>query len=98
MNSHEKWLRQAAEEIAAEGHAGWGNTCEQAADQIAELQAEVERLNTRELEWKVLLRDLHVEMAARFCCVTYMWRWRRDRRAVSSDDSAHHCRKTEGLW
>jgi hypothetical protein len=33
--SDEKWLRQAAEEIRKEGHYGWGNTCEQAADRIA---------------------------------------------------------------
>jgi hypothetical protein len=32
--SHAKWLRQAAEEIRKEGHAGWGNTCEQAAEAI----------------------------------------------------------------
>ncbi len=38
--SDEKWLRQAAEEIRKEGHYGWGNTCEQAADRIAELEAD----------------------------------------------------------
>lgn len=42
--SDEKWLRQAAEEIRKEGHYGWGNTCEQAADRIAELEAENQRL------------------------------------------------------
>lgn len=41
MNAHEKWLRQAAEEIRREGHNGWGNTCEQAADEIASLQKRV---------------------------------------------------------
>ena len=38
MSSHEKWLRQAAEEIRKEGHYGWGNTCEQAADRISLLE------------------------------------------------------------
>jgi hypothetical protein len=40
---HEKWLRQAADEIRKEGHAGWGNICEQAADRIAELGVEVDQ-------------------------------------------------------
>jgi hypothetical protein len=44
MNSHAKWLRQTADEIRAEGHNGWGNTCEQAADEIKRLQAEIEVL------------------------------------------------------
>ena len=34
LSSHAKWLRQAAGEIRMEGHAGWGNTCESAADAI----------------------------------------------------------------
>ncbi len=34
LGAHVKWLRQAAEEIRAAGHAGWGNTCAQAADAI----------------------------------------------------------------
>ena len=42
--SEAKWLRKAAEEIRAENHAGWGNTCEQAAEYIERLEAEVERL------------------------------------------------------
>ncbi len=29
-----KWLRQCADEIAKEGHAGWGNTCLHAAEAI----------------------------------------------------------------
>lgn len=45
MNSHAKWLRQAADEIRDEGHAGWGNTCEQGADEIERLTAEVTRLS-----------------------------------------------------
>ena len=44
MSSTAKWLRQAAEEIRREGHNGWGNTCEQAADDHDALRAEVERL------------------------------------------------------
>ena len=46
MNSHAKWLRQAAEEIANEGHVGWGNTCTAAAEEIERLTAEVTRLTT----------------------------------------------------
>ncbi len=34
LRGHSKWLMKAAEEIRAEGHAGWGNTCEQAAEAI----------------------------------------------------------------
>jgi hypothetical protein len=34
LASQSKWLRMAADEIANEGHAGWGNTCTQAADAI----------------------------------------------------------------
>ena len=37
VNSHIKWLRQAAKEIASEGHNGWGNTCTEAADEIDRL-------------------------------------------------------------
>lgn len=44
MNSHAKWLRQAATEIRAEGHNGWGNTCEQAAEEIDRLSTEGARL------------------------------------------------------
>lgn len=40
-NPHEKWLRMAAREIASEGHAGWGNTCTQAADEIARLEERI---------------------------------------------------------
>jgi hypothetical protein len=35
---------EAAEEIRAEGHAGWGNTCEQAAEAILALLDERDRL------------------------------------------------------
>ncbi len=49
MNEHAKWLREAAEQIRSEGHAGWGNTCEWAADEIDRL--------TRERD--VLSQDAH---------------------------------------
>ncbi len=54
MNSHAKWLREAAKEIAAEGHNGWGNTCTDAADEIerlttegSELQEQIDSLQQR---------------------------------------------------
>lgn len=37
-------LRQQADEIAREGHAGWGNTMQAAADRIEWLEAEHDRL------------------------------------------------------
>lgn len=52
MNSHAKWLRQAAEEIAKAGHNGWGNTCLQAADEIATLTAKVAELEAK--VWQLL--------------------------------------------
>jgi hypothetical protein len=36
LEPQSKWLLMAAEEIAREGHDGWGNTCSQAADAIKE--------------------------------------------------------------
>lgn len=42
--NHAEALRKAAAEIRTEGHNGWGNTCEWAADEIASSQAEIERL------------------------------------------------------
>lgn len=39
MSDHAQNLRQAAEEIRREGHAGWGNACEWAADEIERLTA-----------------------------------------------------------
>ncbi len=35
LQSREKWLRAAADEIAKAGHNGWGNTCLETADAIA---------------------------------------------------------------
>lgn len=46
MSDHAQNLRQAADEIRREGHAGWGNTCEWAADELERLTAE--RDNARE--------------------------------------------------
>lgn len=37
-----KNLRQQAQEIADENHAGWGNTMQMAADQIERLEAALE--------------------------------------------------------
>jgi len=60
---HEKWLRMAADEIRAEGHLGWGNTCEQAADAIASLTAacrEKDELLRRIDEWfAAYMHDRH---------------------------------------
>jgi hypothetical protein len=41
MSNHEQWLRQVAEVLQDEGRYGLGNTCEQAADHISFLEAEV---------------------------------------------------------
>jgi hypothetical protein len=42
MSSYAKWLRSAAKEIRAENHAGWGNTCEDAAQHVEELEAQLQ--------------------------------------------------------
>jgi hypothetical protein len=39
--STEKWLLEMATEIAKEGHCGWANTCQQAADDFAALTADL---------------------------------------------------------
>lgn len=39
MNIYVQCLRKAAEEIRAAGHAGWGNVCEDAAEEILSLEA-----------------------------------------------------------
>ena len=46
MSETTKWLMQAAEEIRKEGHAGWGNTCEQAAERMAELEQHLTELES----------------------------------------------------
>ena len=59
MNPHGKWLMKAADEIRAEGHAGWGNTCEQAA---AELQRLTDALAAKQSE----LDEAGLEVARQF--------------------------------
>lgn len=44
IRNHAEALRKAAEEIRAENHNGWGNTCEWAAEAIDASQAEIERI------------------------------------------------------
>jgi hypothetical protein len=41
QNPHEKWLRLMAAEIREDGHPGWGNTAEWAADEIAKLEKRI---------------------------------------------------------
>lgn len=50
LEPQSRFLRAVADEIRKEGHAGWGNTCEQAADAIDA------HLRDREaaVEWKYL--------------------------------------------
>jgi hypothetical protein len=43
LKSHAKWLRQCGNEIAKEGHNGWGNTCFHAADSMDKHHAEIQR-------------------------------------------------------
>jgi hypothetical protein len=43
-NPHSKWLRAAAEEIGKAGHAGWGNTCSFAAEEVDRLASENKEL------------------------------------------------------
>jgi hypothetical protein len=43
-------LRKAATEIAREGHAGWGNSCAQAADALDRLSAPVEELSQHSID------------------------------------------------
>jgi len=47
-------LRKVAEQIAAEGHAGWGNTCLDAAQTLASKEAEVARLRKIETRYQWL--------------------------------------------
>jgi hypothetical protein len=63
--STEKWLLEMATEIAKEGHCGWANTCQQAADDFAALTAERDQwerragqyMDERDLLAKNVLRD-----------------------------------------
>lgn len=47
MSDHAQNLRQAAEEIRREGHAGWGNACEWAANEIERLRADLRDMRDR---------------------------------------------------
>lgn len=49
----ERLLRQAAEEIRRDSHAGWGNTCEMAADEVDTMQARIEALEKDYMEEKI---------------------------------------------
>ena len=51
-NPNPEWLRKAAEQIRDAGHAGWGNTCEQAAENIEKLEAQLAEL--RDVSAKVI--------------------------------------------
>ena len=62
MSETTKWLMQAAEEIRKEGHAGWGNTCEQAAERMTELEEQLAEL--REAAAKVFLREEPIDSLA----------------------------------
>ena len=48
-DSHANWLRRAADEIAKAGHYGWGNTCEDAAEHIDALEAELAALRAEKV-------------------------------------------------
>ena len=55
MSDHAQNLRQAADEIRREGHVGWGNACEWAADEIerltAALRAQPGPVSIDDMEW-----------------------------------------------
>lgn len=58
MSDHAQNLRQAAEEIRREGHAGWGNACEWAADEIERLRAELRVIAAANpAQWEADVRD-----------------------------------------
>jgi hypothetical protein len=71
LESHVKWLRQAASEIRRDGHNCWGNTCEFAADAIQSiLDAEGDGVATawqhrevvdgKPMEWQKCSRDTYL--------------------------------------
>lgn len=62
LKSHAKWLRKAAKEIRDKGHAGWGNTCEQAADAI---DAHLARQSEGVSKAIALLDDLQTNLGPR---------------------------------
>jgi hypothetical protein len=83
LAEHAKWLRKAAAEIRDENHAGWGNTCEQAADAIdahIAQHAETERqrnfwedaCDVTHNHWQAEI-DKHAEMVAKLRELEGMW-------------------------
>jgi len=50
QNPHERWLLMVAQKIARDGHNGWGNTCIQAADEIARLEKRIFELTSSKPE------------------------------------------------
>lgn len=56
LAAQSKWLRKAAAEIAAAGHAGWGNTCLQAAETIDAHHAELEAVVRDAGYWRKLMQ------------------------------------------
>ena len=59
----EKWLRIAAEEIRADGHAGWGNTCEDGANHIAGLERYIAEIERGKVEALGMAAELEAENA-----------------------------------
>ena len=59
----EKWLRIAAEEIRADGHAGWGNTCEDGANHIAGLERYIAEIERGKVEALGMAAELEAELA-----------------------------------
>lgn len=60
-------LLQAAAEIRAEGHNGWGNACADAAEHIAASRAEVERLRAALQQADSVLRVIEEQDAVENC-------------------------------
>ena len=58
-DSHANWLRRAADEIAKAGHYGWGNTCEDAAEHIDALEAELAALHIENDTLRAELESAH---------------------------------------
>ena len=63
-NPHIKWLRQAEKEIVSAGHFGWGNTCSDAADCIAELEQQIAEANERTDDLISAQVDVQAKLAA----------------------------------
>lgn len=86
LRPHAKWLRKAAEEIRSEGHTGWGNTCEQAAEA---LEATLSQPGMAE-------DDATVERVAKAICETegYEDDWEKPTMFMTeATDTAESCRE-----